>query len=130
MARRIYHRLVEEYDFKDREFTIRQLAREIKSKKKESYTPLGFDYGEAMQVDWRQAVFKINGKEVKVHLFCTRLCASCAPFVKSYPIERKEAFLDGHIKAFEFSGGVLKRLVYNNLKIAAKESWGKYVSDE
>jgi len=129
-ARRIYHRLVEEYGFKGGESTIRQLVRAIKNSKKEAYIPLEFDYGEAMQVDWGQAVFKINGKEVKAHLFCARLCASCAPFVIAYPMERKEAFLDGHIKAFEFFGGVPKRLIYDNLKTAVKEGWGKYVSDE
>ncbi|WP_051019969.1 hypothetical protein [Thermoanaerobacterium thermosaccharolyticum] len=91
-ARRIYHILVEEYDFKGGESTIRQLVREIKSKKKEAYIPLEFDYGETMQIDWGQAVFKINGKDVKSHLFCTRLCSSCAPFEWHIPWKEKKHF--------------------------------------
>ncbi|WP_096230065.1 hypothetical protein [Thermoanaerobacterium sp. RBIITD] len=56
-----------------------------------------------------QVVFKINRKEIKAHLFCARLSASCAPFVIAYPMKRKDAFLDGHIKEFEFFGQNAKK---------------------
>lgn len=47
-----------------------------------------------------------------------RLCYSTAEFVALYPHCRMEAFLDGHIRAFKFFGGVPHTIVYDNLKSA------------
>jgi transposase len=42
---------------------------------------------------------------------------SNATFVKAYPLERTESFLDGHISAFEFFGKVPQRILYDNASI-------------
>ncbi len=61
--------------------------------------PLAFEPGEEAQVDWHEAVAKINGVERKVQVFCMRLCHSKASF--TWPSERAtlESFLDGHVGA-------------------------------
>ncbi|MEW6048398.1 MAG: hypothetical protein AB1609_18295, partial [Bacillota bacterium] len=46
-------------------------------------------------------------------LFCLRLHASGVPFVRAYPTERLEPFLDSHCRAFDWLGGV-----YDNPKTA------------
>lgn len=43
---------------------------------------------------------------------------SDACFVKAYPRETTEAFLDGHVSAFAFFEGVPLSILYDNLKIA------------
>ena len=43
---------------------------------------------------------------------------SDACFVKVYPRETTEAFLDGHVSAFAFIGGVPLSVLYDNTKIA------------
>ncbi|HEX6011132.1 MAG TPA: IS21 family transposase, partial [Geminicoccaceae bacterium] len=43
---------------------------------------------------------------------------SDAGFVKAYPAERVEAFLDGHDAAFAFLGGVPRSILYGNTKLA------------
>lgn len=48
----------------------------------------------------------IGGVSCKLHFFCMDLPQSDAPFVKAYPAETTEAFLDGHVSAFAFFGGV------------------------
>ena len=48
----------------------------------------------------------IAGETVGVHFFCLDLPHSDAAFVKAYPAETTEAFLDGHVSAFAFFGGV------------------------
>src|ERR1700724_2173247 len=60
----------------------------------------------------------IGGKKVRFHYFCVDLPHSDACFVKAYPAETTEAFLDGHITAFAFFGGVPLSILYDNLKIA------------
>jgi hypothetical protein len=44
--------------------------------------------------------------------------------VKAYPHETTEAFLDGHVSAFAFFGGVPLSLLYDNLKIAVARICG------
>ena len=43
---------------------------------------------------------------------------SDACFVKAYPAETLEAFLDGHVSAFAFFGGVPHSILYDNTKLA------------
>jgi len=49
---------------------------------------------------------------------------SDACFVKAYPGETTEAFCNGHVAAFEFFGGVLISILYDNAKIAVARILG------
>lgn len=117
-ARRIFHRLCEEYEFTGSESTVRNYVRMVKNEQKEVFVPLTADWGEQAQVDWGRAKVYINGKEREVSLFCLRLKASLVPFVWASPTEKLEAFLEGHKRAFEWLGGVPENLVYDNPKTA------------
>ena len=46
------------------------------------------------QVDFGEALAVIGGVECKIHFFCMDLPHSDATFVKAYPAETTEAFLD------------------------------------
>ena len=76
------------------------------------------------QVDFGEAVGVIGGVRQKIHFFCMSLPQSDACFVKAYPRETTEAFLDGHVSAFAFFGGVPLSLLYDNLKIAVARICG------
>jgi hypothetical protein len=76
------------------------------------------------QVDFGEAVAVIGGVRQKIHFFCMDLPQSDACFVKAYPRETTEAFLDGHVSAFAFFGGVPLSLLYDNLKIAVAKICG------
>ena len=39
-------------------------------------------------------------------------------FVVAFPAEATEAFLEGHVRAFAYFGGVPTRILYDNTKIA------------
>ncbi len=45
-------------------------------------------------------------------------------FVKAYPTEDTESFLDGHVSAFAFLGGVALSILYDNTKIAVVKILG------
>jgi len=49
---------------------------------------------------------------------------SDACFVKAYPCETTEAFLDGHVSAFGFFDGVPLSILYDNTKIAVAKICG------
>jgi len=118
-AKEIWERLKREHDFRGSVYPIRRYLREKKRERVgEAYFPLHFDPGEEGQIDWGEAWVMFAGRLVKVHLYCQRLCYSRATYVRSYPAEKLECFLDGHVRAFRFFGGSSKRNAYDNLKSA------------
>lgn len=127
---RIYERLRDELGFKGAYSTVRFRMGQIRKNVSKAYIPLEFGPGEAAQVDWGTATVNLNGKRQEVHLFCIRLCFSCAPFVIAYPSEREEAFLEGHQMAFQYFNGVVKYCIYDNLKTAVKEGWGRHAREQ
>ena len=66
----------------------------------------------------------IGGVRQKIHFFCMDLPQSDACFVKAYPRETTEAFLDGHVSAFAFFGGVPLSILYDNTTIAVAKICG------
>src|SRR5215208_3517074 len=66
----------------------------------------------------------IGGVRQKIHFFCMDLPQSDACFVKAYPAETTEAFLDGHVSAFAFFGGVPQSILYDNTKLAVARILG------
>jgi transposase len=118
-AQRMYERLRDEHGFIGDEGTVRRFVARLKEQQpKEAFMPLAFDAGEEAQVDWGEAKVIENGIQRSVQLFCMRLSFSKASFVYPYERATMEAFLDGHVRAFEFFGGVPRRLAYDNLKSA------------
>jgi transposase len=121
-ARRVYSRLVEEYDFGGAESTVRRYVRHLKIDeglyKREAFIPLEPEVGKEAEVDWGRAVVIMAGEKRSVELFCMRSKYSGRDFVRAYPHARQEAFFDGHIHAFHYFEGVFPKLVYDNLSSA------------
>lgn len=118
-ARRIYQRLRDEHGYQGAESTVRravaQLRRELGMAVGEPFFVLTSDPGEMAQVDWGQARVVLAGVPTLVHLFCLRLHYSGVAFVWASLHEKLEAFLEGHVRAFAWLGGVADRVVYDNL---------------
>ena len=115
-ARRIYTRLVEEYGFKGGESTVRRFVRLLKQEPKECFMLLTASPGEQAQVDFGHAWVIIGDKRYNVSIFCMRLKYSSVPYTVAFLNERLEAFLEGHVKAFEYFGGVPKEGIYDNAR--------------
>jgi transposase len=123
-AKRVYDRLVELYGFSGSEVTVRRAVRAVKGRKVEVFVPLEAPPGKLAQADFGQAYVLMSGTMQKVFLFCLRAKHSTAPFVRAYPTEKLEAFLDGHVRAFQFFGGVFSELWYDNPKTAVTKILG------
>jgi transposase len=113
---RIYERLVDEFAFTGGESTVRHYLRKLKVPKPECFLKLEANPGEQMQIDFGHAEVDIEGKRVKACLFCMRFKYSLAPYVVAFPTERLEAFLEGHVRGFQYFGGVPKEGLYDNAK--------------
>jgi transposase len=123
-AARVYRRLVEEQGFKGGESTVRRWVREWKASHgeggRQAVIPLDPEVAREAEVDWGSGVVILGGEKRRVKLFCMRSRFSGKPFVRAYPWERQEMFLDGHIHAFQYYGGVFPTLVYDNLTTAVR----------
>jgi transposase len=122
-AKRIFERLRDEHGFGGGYTVVKDYVRIARARGRETFVPLSHPPGHA-QVDFGEAIAVIGGVRRKIHFFCMDLPQSDAPFVKAYPAETTEAFLDGHVSAFAFFGGVPLSVLYDNLKIAVARICG------
>jgi transposase len=124
-ARRIYRRLVDEHGADVAESTVRQYVRARRR-------AMGFAVGEVFvpqvhapgveaEVDWGEALVVLGGVSVKVHLFVMRASFSGAAFCQASLVETQQAFLELHVQAFEWFGGVFPEIRFDNLKSAVKK---------
>jgi hypothetical protein len=87
------------------------------------FVPLVHPAGEA-QVDFGEALVVIAGVEQKAHYLAMDLPQSDDCFVAAFPAETTEAFLEGHIRAFAYFGGVPTPILYDNTRIAVAKILG------
>ena len=125
-AVRIFTRLKLEMDFQGGESTVRRLVHELKMKIDDTFIPLVFSPGEAIQVDWGFVKIILKGIETLICIFCARLCYSCKSFALAYRRSNEESFLEAFTIIFEKIGGVPKRIIFDNAKVAVKEGFGRF----
>ena len=123
MAKRIFERLRDEYGFGGQYTIVKDYVREHRRQAREMFVPLSHSPGHA-QCDFGEARVIIGGVERKAHCFVIDLPQSDGCFVKAYPAETTEAFLDGHVSAFAFLGGVPQSILYDNTKLAVARILG------
>ena len=102
---------------------VKDSVRQMTARRQEVFVPLIHRPGEA-QVDFGQALVKMNGVLRKVWFFVMALPYSDGSFVMAFERECTETFWEGHVQGFEFFGGVAKRISYDNTKIAVAQIIG------
>jgi len=83
--------------------------------------PQSYELGQEAQVDWFEAVVKLGGESCKLQFFAMRSMASGDAFHRAYRHATQQAFLEAHEHAFNYFGGVFRRLRYDNLGSAVKK---------
>ena len=123
-ARRVWQRLVAEHGAVLSEVTVsRYVTRrrvELDLVTVEVFIPQSHEPGAEAEVDFGEFYATIGGLKVKVWMFVMRLSHSGRAFHIAYgtQAQAQEAFLEGHVLAFEHFGGVPGRVRYDNLKPA------------
>src|SRR6266498_3303927 len=123
----VWQRLREEMDAEVAESTVRALVGRIRAE-------LGLDAaaggvtnpqvhrpGEQAECDFGEFYAWIAGAQLQLYLFVMRLSFSGRGFVVAFANQAQEAFLEGHVLAFEHFGGVpAGQIRYDNLKDAVR----------
>ena len=124
-AKRIWRRLVDECGADVAEVTVRQYVRlrkrELGWPVDEVFVPQVHAPGVEAEVDWGEALVALGGVLVKVHLFVMRASFSGAAFCQASLVETQQVFLELHVQAFEWFGGVFQEIRFDNLKSAVKK---------
>jgi transposase len=121
-ARRVWERLRDEHGV---EVSERQVRRYVRARRRELgdvvdevCVPLCHEPAAEAEVDWGEATVVIGGVPTKVFLFLMRACFSGGCLVQAHSRETQQAFLEAHVAAFEFFGGVFELVRYDNLRSA------------
>jgi transposase len=122
-AKRIFDRLREEHRFTGGYTIVKDYVHTAMLRGQEMFVPLTHPPGEA-QADFGEALVVIAGVEQKAHYLAMDLPHSDDCFVVAFPAETTEAFLEGHVQAFAYFGGVPTRILYDNTKIAVARILG------
>ena len=123
-AVRIFQRLVTEYHYGGKEPTIRRVVGELRRKigfSQEAFVPQIYFPAEEAEVDFYEALVIFPQGERKIYFFQMRACYSGREFHFAFFHQTQQAFLEGHIKAFIYFGGVFKNIRYDNLTSAVKK---------
>lgn len=122
-GRRVFQRLQRGYGYRGAESTVRRYVgrrrREVGLSGR-AFVPQVHVPGEEGEVDWYEAVIIFPWGEEQVQFFQMRACCSGREFHLAFPRQTQQAFLEGHVEAFAYFGGVFKRLRYDNLGSAVK----------
>ena len=116
-AERIFQRLRDEHNYLGCASIVRSAVAEWKRTQAEVFVPLAHPPGEA-QMDFGHAEVVVAGEPVTAAVFVLTLPYSDAFFVRAFPKECTESFQDGHVRAFDYLGGVPTRISYDNSKVA------------
>lgn len=123
-GKRIFDRLRDEHGYTGGITVVRDEIRRWKQQTAEVFMPLAHPPGEA-QFDFGEAKALYRGREIKVMFCVMSLPYSDAFFCQAFPRECTETFQEGHVRAFDFFGGVPNRISYDNSKIAVARIVGR-----
>ena len=127
-ARRILARLVDEHELADLTYSA---VRDYVAKRRpeiwaaagkglqEAFVPQTHEPGAEGEVDFADLWIDLAGVRTKVFLFTMRLSFSGKAVHRAFATQGQEAFLEGHLAAFEVFGGTpMFHIRYDNLKAA------------
>ncbi|WP_165067699.1 IS21 family transposase [Marisediminicola senii] len=124
-ARRVLARLAEEHGATELSYsTVRDYVRLRRpqldaDRRQEVFIPQEHAPGAEAEVDFGEVWVILAGVKTKCHLFAFRLSNSGKAVHRVYPTQGQEAFLEGHIDAFNTIGGIPTRHIrYDNLTAA------------
>lgn len=108
------------------ESTVRSVVREarleVRDPLRHAFVPLVYAPGEDAQVDFYEGVVDdVELGRVKSFILLVRACYSGRTFAYAAPNQTREALFEGLMQAFDFFGGVFRKLWFDNLTPAVQK---------
>jgi transposase len=119
-APRVTEILREEHGYAGSVDLVRKRLARLRPRTERTAQRTGYRPGQVLQVDWGEMPTRprIAGRERRVHALVFSLPFSGAATAHFSFETTIESFLEGHVRAFEWLGGVPRECVYDNLRSA------------
>ena len=121
--------LREEYGYEGSVDLVKRRLRELRPPAVRPAQRTGYRPGQVLQLDWAEMPTRplVAGRERRVYALVASLPYSGAQTAFFGFEMTLEAFLEGHVRAFEWLGGVPRECVYDNLRAAVARREGDQV---
>lgn len=119
-APRVTELLREDYGYSGSVDLVRKRLAELRPRSERAAQKTGYRPGQVVQVDWAEMPTRprVLGRERRVYALIFTLPFSGASTAHFSFDMTSEAFLEGHVRAFDWLGGVPRECVYDNLRSA------------
>lgn len=121
-ASTIYVRLKRHFEYTGSYYSVQRYVKSVKADRlPDLTTPLHFESGEAVQVDFGHGPKLLDGRTGKIeqtYYFVMTLCYSRHQYAELVTHQDIETWLNCHQKAFQFFGGIPKKVIIDNPKCA------------
>lgn len=87
-----------------------------REKAREAFIRQEYDLGNRLEYDFGEVRLVIGGKVGTYYLAALAAPASSFRYAYLYENQKKDAFVDSHVRFFEAMGGVWKEVVYDNMR--------------
>jgi len=119
------HECLIEQGFDIGKSTISNKVREKRNYIKECYIRQSYDFADRLEYDFGEVKLYIDGKSQTYHIAVLSSPASDFRWAYLYKNQKKEVFMDSHVRFFEMIGGAYKEVVYDNMRNVVTRFLGK-----
>ena len=125
LTRQQIHELILAQGFEIGYTTISSKINEKNRKAKECFIKQSYHYGERLEYDFGEVKLIINGLLGTYHMAVISSPAGEHRWAYLYKNQKKESFMDSHVRFLEMVGGVYKEIVYDNMKNVVSKFIGR-----
>jgi transposase len=109
--------------------TVCGLIKELSDQPKEAFIRQSYELGRDCEFDWGDVTLRINGELKKYQLAVFTSCAGNYRYSRLFEKQDTASFQEAHAWFFQKIGGVFKRLIYDNMKVAVKRFVGHNIKE-
>jgi len=99
--------------------------KEKRDKKKEVFIRQEYGYGERLEYDFGEVRLVLGGKTHILYIAVVSSPGSGFRWAYLYRSQKKEVFMDSHVRFFEMAGGIYKEIVYDNMRNVVSKFIGR-----
>ncbi len=105
--------------------TISNHIRIKRDKHKECFIRQQYDLGDRLEYDFGEVKLVIDGNVQTLHLAVLSSPASDFRWAYLYKNQKKDVFMDSHVRFFRMTGGIYKEMVYDNMRNVVSKFIGR-----
>lgn len=104
--------------------TIGKALARLRERQKQVFIRQQYDFGDRIEYDFGEVRLVIGGLTEVCHMAVIASTAGKFRWLKLYRSQKKDVFMDSHVRFFEWVGGGYREVVYDNMKNVVKKFIG------